>query len=460
MDVTRDSQRVSPGWWTLIFVTTVGMVFWLVGKAFSGSLQSYVPVTLTADRAGLVMEPNAKVKLRGVQVGRVNDIRGDGRTASIRLELYPDKVKYIPINTRARIAVTTVFGAKYVELIPPSDPSPHQIVADTVLRSDNVTAEVNTLFQNLIGVIDRVDPAKLNGVLAAVAEGIRGKGDRIGEATTAANRVLAAVNERGDQIGQNWQSLAQFSDVYEGAAEHILNILSAASTTSTTLTAHADDLDRLLLTTVGLARSGINVFAPSKDDFVTGINALEPTIGLLNKYDPALTCTLVGAKMVQDEYGQAEYMGGRNGYSLIVDAALLLGDDPYRYPENLPIHGAKGGPGGKPGCGSLPDVSKNWPVRHLVTNSGFGQGIDLRPNPGIGFPGWANFFPVTKAVPEPPRIRYPGPPAPGPDGQAPVRAEPPPADSLYGPEGEPLYPGLPPADGPPESQDPGPSDNP
>ena len=43
---------------------------------FGGTFSSYVPVTLTSDRAGLVMEPGAKVKLRGVQVGRVAAIQG------------------------------------------------------------------------------------------------------------------------------------------------------------------------------------------------------------------------------------------------------------------------------------------------------------------------------------------------------------------------------------------------
>ena len=48
---------------------------------FAGTLTTYVPVTLTSDRAGLVMEPGAKVKLRGVQVGRV---AGDQRRHATR----------------------------------------------------------------------------------------------------------------------------------------------------------------------------------------------------------------------------------------------------------------------------------------------------------------------------------------------------------------------------------------
>ena len=44
-------------------------------------------------------------------------------------------------------------------------------------------------------------------------------------------------------------------------------------------------------------------------------------------------------------------------------------------------------------------------MRQLITNTGFGTGVDWRPNPGIGFPGYVNYLPVTRAVPEPPSIR-------------------------------------------------------
>ena len=121
-----------------------------------------------------------------------------------------------------------------------------------------------------------------------------------------------------------------------------------------------------------------------------------------------------------------------------MDAALLFGDDPYRYPDNLPKVNATGGPGGKPSCGSLPDVSKNFPVKYLVTDTGFGTGLDVRPNPGIGFPGFANYFPVTKGIPEPPKIRYPGGPAPGP--LPPYPGAPPYGAPEYAPDGTPLYP--------------------
>lgn len=138
---------------------------------------------------------------------------------------------------------------------------------------------------------------------------------------------------------------------------------------------------------------------------------------------------------------------------MLLDVALLLGDDSYRYPENLPVTGQKGGPGGTPGCGSLPDVADNWPVRYMVTNSGWGTGVDVRPNPGIGFPGWADYFPVTRGIPNPPSIRHPSAPAPGP---IPYPGAPPYGAQRYAPDGTPLYPGLPPAPPPGRPREPGP----
>jgi phospholipid/cholesterol/gamma-HCH transport system substrate-binding protein len=162
------------------------------------------------------------------------------------------------------------------------------------------------------------------------------------------------------------------------------------------------------------------------------------------KYNPELTCLLVGADRSGTELSQMA--AGLNGKSLVMDAALMFGDDPYRYPDNLPEIGAKGGPGGKPGCGSLPDVAQNWPVRYLVTNTGWGTGLDVRPNPGIGFPGYVNYLPATRGVPEPPSIRYPAGPAPGP---IPYPGAPPYGAPLYAPDRTPLYPGVPPPPQPP-----------
>ena len=448
-----DDSGLHPGWYTLILVVVFAVLIWLSYALFAGTLRSEVPVTLTSDRAGLVMETNAKVKLRGVQVGRVAAIQGGKEPVVLKLQIDPDQVKYIPANVEAQIRATTVFGAKFVDLVYPDNPSPQRLAAGQVLKSRNVSTELNTVFENVVSVLNQIDTAKLNSTLSALAEGVRGQGEKIGQATTDANQVLLQLNPRSDTIRADWQALKGFNDAYSGAAQDILTVLNAASTTSATVTSHAKQLDTLLLATIGLSNSGISLLAPNMANLVKAINVLEPTTNLLYKYSPEYTCLLMGAKTLLDTGGY-EAPGG-NGRTLVLDVGLSLGDDPYHYPANLPVIGAKGGPGGKPGCGSLPDVAKNWPVRNLVTNTGFGTGIDWRPNPGIGFPAWANYLPVTRAVPEPPSIRNLfGGPAPGP---IPYPGAPAYGADLYAPDGTPLWPGLPPAPPPMAPRDPGPT---
>src|ERR1700754_1674612 len=111
-------RGLAPGWWTLILVIIVAAIVWLAYSLFAGTLKPYVPVTLTSDRAGLVMETNAKVKMRGVQVGRVSAIPGgdteSSAPVSLKLEIDPDQLQYIPANVEAQINATTIFGAKFV----------------------------------------------------------------------------------------------------------------------------------------------------------------------------------------------------------------------------------------------------------------------------------------------------------------------------------------------------------
>lgn len=435
--------QIHPLWWTAGLFTTIGVLVAVCAASFAGVFNGYLPVTVTSNRSGLVMETGSKVKMRGVEIGRVAGVSGSGGHASLQLEIFPDQAALIPANVEPEIKATTAFGAKYVDFVVPEEPSRARLSAGAVLQSRNVGTEVNTVFNSLVSILDRIDVPKLKAVLSAVAEGVRGKGEQIGEATTAANEVLGAVNPRMDTVAADWSSFKGFSDAYGAAAQDLMSALDAASRTSQTITENAESLDRLLLNIAGFANSGTGLLGPHKDTIIEGVNVLEPTTALLLKYNPEYTCTVQGAKIFLDKAGN-EWFGG-NGRTVYLDAGISFGDDLYRYPDNLPIVAAKGGPGGKPGCGSLPDVAKNFPVRQLVTNTGYGTGLDWRPNPGIGQTCSVDYFPVTRAVPEAPHVGtcMPGPapgPAPAIPGGAPYGAP------WYGPDGTPLWPGVPPAD--------------
>lgn len=445
----RKERALHPGWYALILVVLIVVAIPLCVTAFRRDFTDYADVTLVSDRAGLVMDVNAVVKYRGVEVGRVSSI-DPKNGATLGLELDPDQLRYIPANVEAQISAPTVFGAKYVDLRPPSDPSRKRLAAGAVLTTNKVSIESNTVLKDLVGVLNQIDPAKINAVLSALGEGFRGKGPAIGQAITDFNQVLLEVNPRSELIRADWRAFGGFSDAYAGAAQNLVNVLDAGGDAAAVITRQSKALDDALVALTGLGRSGNKLIEPNEGNLIHLLNVLEPTTRLLMKYNPELTCTFLGAKLIMDRgYSDAFSFNGR---SFIADAGLLGGDDAYRYPDNLPVVDIKGGPGGTPGCGSLPDVEKNFPQRYLVTNSGFGGGMDVRPNPGIGYPGYVDYAPFTRGTPLPPTMKDQGGAAPGP---TPYPGAPPYGAQRYAPDGTPLYPGLPPAPPAGRPKDPG-----
>lgn len=94
----HNDARIKPAWWTLILVAALGVFFFTTGSLFAGTFRTFVPVTLMSDRAGLVMETGAKVKLHGVEVGRVSAIHGGASAVSLQLEIAPDQIKFIDFS--------------------------------------------------------------------------------------------------------------------------------------------------------------------------------------------------------------------------------------------------------------------------------------------------------------------------------------------------------------------------
>ena len=169
--------------------------------SYTAAFTSTDTVTVTSPRAGLVMESDAKVKYRGIQVGEVKSIEYAGNQAKLTLAINSDEMRYIPANAVVHIAGTTVFGAKSVEFVPPEQPS-GQLRAGANVEAKDVQLEVNTLFQTLTDVLHKIDPINLNATLSALAEGLRGNGDDLGATAVGAELLSAAAeSEAADAAG-------------------------------------------------------------------------------------------------------------------------------------------------------------------------------------------------------------------------------------------------------------------
>jgi phospholipid/cholesterol/gamma-HCH transport system substrate-binding protein len=333
----------------LVGLATVAVTAAIVAVAvglFRGSFTESVPVTIVSQRAGLVMNPDAKVKMRGVQVGKVASIesRPNGQ-AALHLAMDPSQLRLIPANVLVDITSTTVFGAKFVELVAPDDPSPQRLQAGQVLDGKHVTVEINTVFQELTSVLSKVDPAKLSETLGAIASAVDGRGHKIGQTLSALDSFLATQDRSLPALSHDLAVFPAVANAYADAAPDLLTTAANASRISQTIVDEQRNLDAFFISSIGLADVGNQVVGGNRQALTKVLHLLVPTTDLTNQYHQALTCGLGGA--AQNTHAAPLL---KPGVDVLI--GFEFGAERYRYPVNLPKVGATGGPQ----CHDLPVV--------------------------------------------------------------------------------------------------------
>jgi len=351
---------------TLLVIVAMVLVF----LQFRGTFLDREDLTMMAARAGLSMDPGAKVTYNGVEIGRVGQVDqidvGGQPTAKITLKVDRKYLHLIPKNVNADITATTVFGNKYISFTSPKNPTPQRISPSDVIDATSVTTEFNTLFETVVDVAQQVDPIKLNQTLSATAEALNGLGDRFGQSIVHGNEILDDVNPLMPQIRRDNQLLADLGEVYANAAPDLFDGLENAVTTARTLNEEQGNIDQALMAAVGFGNTGGDIFERSGPYLVRGTADLVPTSQLLDTYSPALFCTIRNFHDVEPKV--AASLGG-NGYSLRTISELIGPGNPYVYPDNLPRVNARGVPEGRPGCWQ-PITRDLWPAPYLVMDTG------------------------------------------------------------------------------------------
>nr|WP_234816773.1 MULTISPECIES: MCE family protein [Mycolicibacterium] len=339
-------------------VLVVGLIIALAVALFRGSFTKTEPITVISDRAGLVMNPDAKVKMRGVQVGTVSSIESlpDGR-AALHLEMNPSQLRLIPGNVQADIASSTVFGAKFVNLVAPENPS-GTMQPGQVLEGQHVTVEINTVFQQLTRVLDKIDPVKLNETLGAMSAAFSGRGEQMGQTLTDFEALLEKLEPSLPNLSRDIESMAAVSNAYGDAAPDLLKTVDNTNRISDSIVAEQQNLDTFLVSSIGLADVGNDVVGSNRQALSTVLDLLVPTTNLLNEYAPGLNCALEGMVVAKNQPPAPDP-------GVLVNVAFTLGIERYRYPSNLPKVAAKGGPH----CMGLPNVGFGNKAKYLVTDT-------------------------------------------------------------------------------------------
>ena len=215
---------------------------WLTWAFFNKAFVDTDDVVVDTGKAGLNLPQNADVKLRGMIVGEVREVEPDGDGVRITLGMKPDLIDEVPANVQAQIVPKTLFGEKYIALIPGQGASSGSLKAGDVIERAEVPIEVESLLNDLYPLLEAVEPAELSYTLTAVANALEGRGEKLGDTLVQANDYLEAINPDVPQLVDDVVKLGTVSDGYAEAMPEIGRLLENTVVTGNTIVAKRTQL--------------------------------------------------------------------------------------------------------------------------------------------------------------------------------------------------------------------------
>ena len=219
-------------------------------------------------------------------------------------------------------------------------------------------------------MLSKVEPAKLNETLGAIASAMNGRGEKIGQMLTDLDSFLAKLEPSLPALNRDLEAAPQVLRAYADAAPDFVSIADNAARISDTFVDQQQNLDAALVSVIGLADIGNQVLSENRQPLTDVLHLLVPTTDLTNQYNQALYCGLAGLLPLAQSPPLKDP-------GVVVLAGFLWGQDRYRYPRDLPKVGAKGGPE----CTGLPNLPFEAVPPFVVTDVGTNPWS--RTNPGI-----------------------------------------------------------------------------
>jgi virulence factor Mce-like protein len=278
----------------LAFLVLVICLVALSIAKYQGAFADGVPVTVRVDHTGLQLDKHSDVKVRGLIVGEVTELRSTGSDATVALRLKPEMVHLIPDNVSARLLPKTLFGEKYVALILPPHPSGRPLSAGDVIPQDRSRAarELESALDSLLPVLQDVAPQDLASTLGAISGALSGRGHQLGDTLVRTQQLVSGLKPALPQLSEDITRLADLADTYTQAAPNLLSALADLSTTTRTVAEQRQNLAQLWTSVTGVSEDLRSFLRDNRGNLIALTADSRPTLESLARYAPEYPCLL------------------------------------------------------------------------------------------------------------------------------------------------------------------------
>jgi phospholipid/cholesterol/gamma-HCH transport system substrate-binding protein len=358
----------------LYIVVIIGLV--LLSVAFyQRKFTSVVTVTLKTDHTGNQLIVDSDVKVRGIIVGYVKDVKVDSGSGactvkdtltcvSVTLALDPGRTKIIPKNVSAQILPKTLFGEQYVSLTLPGDPARSIKSGDTIDQDRSEGAlETQKVLGDLLPLLKAVQPDQLNATLTALASALDGRGAKLGQTLVGLDKYLSALNPHASALVADLKKLGQVSLEYNSVTPDVMATLNNLQTSAKTVVEKKQRLDDLLTSVTSTSTIVQSFLADNEQNLITVVGTTDKVYNLLAEYSPEFTCLLSGLNVLADRANGA-IKNNQIQLSAQLDFTNLGKYKPGEEPKFVTGYG--------PSCFGLPNppVPFKTPAKYQCLNDG------------------------------------------------------------------------------------------
>ena len=273
---------------------------WLTWAFFSKAFTEYDTVTVTASKSGLALPERADVKLRGMIVGVVQDVRLDGDRVVMTLGMNPQLIDRVPRDVRAEIVPKTLFGEKYISLVPTGSGTGEQLRAGDTISDTVVPVEFEEFFNDVYPLLKAVPPEKVAYTLTALADSLEGRGDSLGQTLEDSNEYLKKLNPENKQAIDDIVALGQVSNTYARQMDEFGELLDNSAEISDTVVDKESELEDLVDEGDRFAEVLREFLDASGDDIIaTAANSVQP-LEVGAEYSTMFPCWFKGENALID----------------------------------------------------------------------------------------------------------------------------------------------------------------
>ncbi|MFD3532785.1 MCE family protein [Streptomyces sp. NPDC058664] len=329
----------------VVFLLVPALLAWLAVAVYDKSFTASDPIVVETGNIGNEMHLGAEVKLRGVVIGEVRAIDATDGGARLTLAMRPGTLRHVPSDVRAQMLPTTLFGERFVALVPPGNPSAGTLSPGAVIPEDRSSnaVELQQVLDNVLPLLTAVQPQKLSATLSAVSQALEGRGDKLGETLARLDAHLRKFNPQLPTLTRDLKELVKVSHLYADAAPDIVTALTDFTTTSGTLAEKEGELAGTLGATTRTAQDLTAFLRQNKDNIIRLSATGRPTLELLAEYSPSFPCTL--RTLAQFVPAMDKALGkGTDRPGLHVDVTTVPSRGAYVPGRDRPSYGSGGGP--------------------------------------------------------------------------------------------------------------------